>query len=653
MDPRAVESRQVIALAAALRASVACGDWQLPDAEERIEELACRFSADHGSLSMQHVRASVRASRHDEASLGLVESHVKASLPLERAIYAGVFGLCLPGEPNADQRILLQTISSFTPHGRDELNLIAVRFVRMPSGSLESTRRKEAFEELGLPVDTASELIASRFRELCKEFHPDKVRGYSDAIKDLTTKKFIRIKDAYDLLMAGGIWWCRPPLEAEVVEASAGLPVGCFFCETTATLAPPQGVLESSRCPHCRSLLVYGRGIAERIIADAAPRERGRNSPPRNGPATAPPGSGFEGVGDSGGRTGPSDPQVPGPVPSKGPATSPRPFALVGAGLLAMVGFLIANGVSSTSSVGTIGPAGGSPTGVIGPATPLPVGIPTQEQMDRIRREEVRLRRDADSRRASLSSLDESLRVARADMQWLQIEGTRLAEKRAESEATVENNATALKSAQQNAGAFSQRYPDFESTAREQALKKKQAYIASQLQPFWQQQAQLDNMRQQFGGVVPSPQSIDNQVSRIVQQAEGPAATIERQSYRASLAALEKEQARLTSRIAAIRKSISEAKTRIAAADERLPRLPGELAAAQASVAELAPKLESAAKAYDLAAGRLEEASAALQGADDAVARYLASQQPREPTRSSQQRVTTLKVFDSQDSPAR
>lgn len=319
-----------------------------------------------------------------------------------------------------------------------------------------------------------------------------------------------------------------------------------------------------------------------------------------------------------------------------------------------MVGFLIANGVSSTSSVGTSGPSGGGPpSGVLGLVTPVPAGIPSQEQLDRLRREEVRLRRDADSRQASLNTLDESLRTALADVQSLELEATRLAQLRAESEATIEDGTTALQSAQQDADTFSRSYADFESTAKEHAMKKKQEYIDAQLQPFWQQQAQLDAMRQQFGGVAPSPQSIDNQVSRIVQQAEGPAVSVERRSYRAYLAALEKEHSRLTSRIAAIRKSISVAQSRIAAADERLPRIPGELAAAQASVAALEPQVERAAKGYETAAGRLEEASAALQGADDTVARYLASQQPREPTRSSQQRVTTLKVFDGQGRPAR
>lgn len=55
---------------------------------------------------------------------------------------------------------------------------------------------REALDELGLPYGCSFKQVKTRYFELCREFHPDKQQEIDNA-------RFLRIKEAYDVLKSG------------------------------------------------------------------------------------------------------------------------------------------------------------------------------------------------------------------------------------------------------------------------------------------------------------------------------------------------------------------------------------------------------------------------------------------------------------------
>ena len=52
---------------------------------------------------------------------------------------------------------------------------------------------QKALDELGLPYHCSFRQVRKRYFELCRQFHPD-------AQKEIDNARFLRIKEAYDLL---------------------------------------------------------------------------------------------------------------------------------------------------------------------------------------------------------------------------------------------------------------------------------------------------------------------------------------------------------------------------------------------------------------------------------------------------------------------
>ena len=79
-------------------------------------------------------------------------------------------------------------------------------FVTISSTS-KSTSKKYSQEVinhlgvLGLKGGATESELKSAYRNLAKEYHPDKLAGMSDGIKNLAKEKFQEIQDSYEYLM--------------------------------------------------------------------------------------------------------------------------------------------------------------------------------------------------------------------------------------------------------------------------------------------------------------------------------------------------------------------------------------------------------------------------------------------------------------------
>jgi DnaJ-domain-containing protein 1 len=146
---------------------------------------------------------------------------------------------------------------------------------------------REALQCLGTDRHARREDIAKRYRDLSKQFHPDRHPGLSDDAKKVLAAQFVKITDAYRLLLelAEEGNWCRTQGQIALVSAEYSLKVDCFFCESVIRLPSEQGVLATARCRHCKSRAVFPRRHAEellRIYATREPRPASRQPKPKS-----------------------------------------------------------------------------------------------------------------------------------------------------------------------------------------------------------------------------------------------------------------------------------------------------------------------------------------------------------------------------------
>jgi hypothetical protein len=134
---------------------------------------------------------------------------------------------------------------------------------------------RDALRCLGLDRHAERVDIERRYRELSKQFHPDRHPGLADEAKKVLAARFVEITNAYRLLIeiteAGS--WCRARGDRSLVAAGHGLIVDCFFCEAEVRLPPEHGILESARCRSCKSCAVFPRPHAEHLLQICASRE--------------------------------------------------------------------------------------------------------------------------------------------------------------------------------------------------------------------------------------------------------------------------------------------------------------------------------------------------------------------------------------------
>lgn len=85
---------------------------------------------------------------------------------------------------------------------QDRVNQIRNQFVKQKSSSKKyNSKIIEHLGVLGLKGGEQLSEVKAAYRKLAKEYHPDKLAGMSDGIKNLAKEKFQQIQDSYDYLM--------------------------------------------------------------------------------------------------------------------------------------------------------------------------------------------------------------------------------------------------------------------------------------------------------------------------------------------------------------------------------------------------------------------------------------------------------------------
>ena len=81
----------------------------------------------------------------------------------------------------------------------DKLNQIKSQFIKPKRKN--STERTKRLNILGLKASATKEEIKASYRNLAKEYHPDKLVGVSDVVKKMAEEKFKEVKEAYEYLI--------------------------------------------------------------------------------------------------------------------------------------------------------------------------------------------------------------------------------------------------------------------------------------------------------------------------------------------------------------------------------------------------------------------------------------------------------------------
>ena len=84
---------------------------------------------------------------------------------------------------------------------KDRLQTIRNQFIKTKTASKTNSQKIfDSLNVLGLKTDASSADIKSAYRNLAKEYHPDKLTGMSAGIQDLAKEKFQMIQEAYEYL---------------------------------------------------------------------------------------------------------------------------------------------------------------------------------------------------------------------------------------------------------------------------------------------------------------------------------------------------------------------------------------------------------------------------------------------------------------------
>ena len=84
----------------------------------------------------------------------------------------------------------------------ERLNQIRNQFVKKETKSKKyDSVTVEHLSVLGLKPGVSSDVIKKAYRDLVKEYHPDKLSGMSEGIKNLAKEKFQEIQNSYEFLI--------------------------------------------------------------------------------------------------------------------------------------------------------------------------------------------------------------------------------------------------------------------------------------------------------------------------------------------------------------------------------------------------------------------------------------------------------------------
>ena len=102
-------------------------------------------------------------------------------------------------EKNED--LFIEDVALQFGFSKERLQTIRNQFIKTKTSSKKYSQKIiDSFNILGVKPGVGVADIKTAYRKLAKEYHPDKLTGMSDGIKDLAKEKFQMIQEAYEYL---------------------------------------------------------------------------------------------------------------------------------------------------------------------------------------------------------------------------------------------------------------------------------------------------------------------------------------------------------------------------------------------------------------------------------------------------------------------
>ena len=118
------------------------------------------------------------------------------------AIIQFLFGLsAVDGSISKSEEEFIFNIGFILGFNPSRLESIKNQFIKSKTRSKKYNQKIiQALSVLGLKVGVSTAEVKTEYRNLAKEFHPDKLSGMSDGIKNLAKEKFQLIQESYEYL---------------------------------------------------------------------------------------------------------------------------------------------------------------------------------------------------------------------------------------------------------------------------------------------------------------------------------------------------------------------------------------------------------------------------------------------------------------------
>jgi len=105
------------------------------------------------------------------------------------------------GKIQKNEDLFIEDVSMQFGFSKERLQTIRNQFVKANTKSKKYSQKIiDSFNILGLEPGVDINDIKTAYRKLAKEYHPDKLTGMSEGIKDLAKEKFQMIQEAYEYL---------------------------------------------------------------------------------------------------------------------------------------------------------------------------------------------------------------------------------------------------------------------------------------------------------------------------------------------------------------------------------------------------------------------------------------------------------------------
>ena len=105
------------------------------------------------------------------------------------------------GSIEKNEDLFIEDVALQFGFSKERLQTIRNQFIKTKTSSKKYSQKIiDSFNILGVKPGVGVADIKTAYRKLAKEYHPDKLTGMSDGIKDLAKEKFQMIQEAYEYL---------------------------------------------------------------------------------------------------------------------------------------------------------------------------------------------------------------------------------------------------------------------------------------------------------------------------------------------------------------------------------------------------------------------------------------------------------------------